>query len=215
MESPLRAIAPVDLELFETLGFHPREGYRFVELHLDRLCSSAKALAIPFDKAAVQDALQNAAPDSPARVRLALSLTGAISVSAAPMPPAAKTWRLGLSAVRLHSSNPWLGHKTSQRQLYNQARADLPENLHELLFLNQFGHCCEGTISNLFVDTGEALLLTPPLSDGLLPGILRRHLIDTGRARVARLVPGDLCDAPRVFMGNALRGLIACELVGF
>ena len=51
------------------------------------------------------------------------------------------------------------------------------------------------------------MLLTPPLGRGLLPGVLRAELIDSGRA-----VEGDADRAPiwpsGFFIGNALRGLI-------
>ena len=40
-----------------------------------------------------------------------------------------------------------------------------------------------------------ACLLTPALASGLLPGVLRAELLDTGRAREAVLGPTDLMDA--------------------
>lgn len=215
MEDPLRASIPLDLELFETLGFRPGEGFRHLSLHLERMCASAAALAIPFDRSRVQQALAEGIGDQPARVRLALSLDGDITLTSAAVAPSPPSWRLGISTARLQSSNVWLRHKTSQRQMYDEARAALPSGLDELLFMNEAGSCCEGTITNLFISAQGGGLLTPPLSDGLLPGVLRRHLIATGQARVARLRPADLRAASQVFMGNALRGLIPCEVPDF
>jgi 4-amino-4-deoxychorismate lyase len=63
-----------------------------------------------------------------------------------------------------------------------------------------------GTITNLF--TAE---LTPALSCGLLPGVLRAELLGQGR-REAVLRPGNL-EGARFFMGNSLRGLIPARLV--
>ncbi|MEQ9261500.1 MAG: aminotransferase class IV, partial [Roseovarius sp.] len=85
--------------------------------------------------------------------------------------------------------------------------AALPEGCDELLFLNDRGELCEGTITNLFVDLGEGLL-TPPLASGALPGILREDLIAREQAREAVLRPADLAAAQAVWLGNALRGLI-------
>jgi para-aminobenzoate synthetase/4-amino-4-deoxychorismate lyase len=53
-------------------------------------------------------------------------------------------------------------------------------------------------------------LLTPPLKLGLLPGVLRRSLIEQGRAREAELTIADLEGGFR--LGNAVRGLWRAEL---
>ena len=106
----------------------------------------------------------------------------------------------------LDAGDPWLGYKTTRRALYDRARAALPEGVDEWLFLNQAGEVCEGTITNLFTET-----LTPALSSGLLPGVLRAELLGQGW-REAVLRPGDL-EGARLFMGNSLRGLIEARLV--
>jgi para-aminobenzoate synthetase/4-amino-4-deoxychorismate lyase len=51
------------------------------------------------------------------------------------------------------------------------------------------------------------MLLTPPLSAGILGGVLRRELIEEGKGRETILMPGDLKDG-ELFFGNSLRGLI-------
>jgi para-aminobenzoate synthetase/4-amino-4-deoxychorismate lyase len=71
------------------------------------------------------------------------------------------------------------------------------------------GQLTEGSFTNLFVDRGGKLL-TPPLSAGLLPGVLRAELIDSGRAVEAALTRADLNHG--FFVGNALRGLIPATL---
>ncbi len=105
----------------------------------------------------------------------------------------------------------WLGHKTTNRALYDQARAGLPVGIDELIFVNERGEVCEGTITNVFVQEGDRLL-TPPLASGLLPGVLRAELLDTGRAVEAVLTLPDLEHAEAIFCGNSLRGLIRATL---
>jgi para-aminobenzoate synthetase/4-amino-4-deoxychorismate lyase len=63
----------------------------------------------------------------------------------------------------------------------------------------------------VFVERGGKLL-TPPSGLGLLPGVLRRSLIDEGRAEEAELRLEDLEQG--FFIGNALRGLIPAKLLG-
>ena len=71
------------------------------------------------------------------------------------------------------------------------------------------GFVTEGAFTNIFVK-GEGALLTPPLSRGLLPGVLRAELIANGSATEADLRPSDLANG--FFIGNASRGLIAARL---
>lgn len=72
------------------------------------------------------------------------------------------------------------------------------------------GFLTEGTFSSLFVERGDKLL-TPPLSRGLLPGVLRQSLIDMGEAVESDLRLADLENG--FFIGNAARGLVAATLV--
>ena len=76
------------------------------------------------------------------------------------------------------------------------------------LLLNRLGEVCEGTITNVFADMGDGVLLTPPLRCGLLPGVLRGELLEGGKAREAVLTEDDLHGAKAIFVGNSLRGLI-------
>ena len=52
--------------------------------------------------------------------------------------------------------------------------------------------------------------MTPPLTRGLLPGVLRQSLIDMGEAAEADLKVHDL--ERGFFIGNAARGMVAATL---
>ena len=151
---------------------------------------------------------------TPLRVRLELFPDGRIDVQTAPFTPLAPdaTWRLKIASTRLPSTDPLLSHKTSRRALYAQARAEFPASeADEVILLNERGEVCEGTITTLFLDDGSGMLKTPPLAAGLLAGVLRAELLDTGRAAEATLRPQDLAGG-RIFVGNSLRGLIPAAL---
>jgi para-aminobenzoate synthetase/4-amino-4-deoxychorismate lyase len=81
--------------------------------------------------------------------------------------------------------------------------------------MNERGELTEGSFTNLFVERG-GLLLTPPVSCGLLDGTLRRALLaDPARpAAEAVLYPEDLDTADRVYLGNSVRGLMRAEMLG-
>jgi 4-amino-4-deoxychorismate lyase len=198
------------LRLIETLAW---DGARLVrgDRHLARLERSAALLGWSCDRAAAERALL-AGRGAPARLRLTLDRAHRIEVEAAPLPPARNRWRLGLSERRLDAADPWLSVKSTRRAAYDAARAALPPDLDEVLFRNAAGEVCEGTITTVFFDAGAGLC-TPPLACGLLPGVLRAEMIETGRAREAVLASSDL-PRVRLWVGNSLRGLIPAAWSG-
>lgn len=205
MESPLRPTALSEqIEIIETFEWPGRPGR--IARHLARAARSCAALGFAFDRAAVETALNAVSAPHPLRLRLSFAASGAVAVSHAPKGETAALWRIALAPERLRSGDPWLRHKTTRRALYDRTRAQLPTGIDERIFLNEHGEICEGTITNLFFDLGAGLC-TPPLSCGLLPGILREELLQIGRCREAVLSLADLPDA-RLWLGNSLRGLI-------
>ena len=158
---------------------------------------------------------EGGAPQLPSlRIRLELFPDGRIDVQTAAFTPLAAdtVWRLKLATTRLASADPLLRHKTSRRALYAAARAEFPAaDVEEVILLNERGELCEGTITSLFLDDGSGPLKTPPLASGLLAGVLREELLETGKAVEVTLRPEDLSGGT-IFVGNSLRGLIRCTL---
>jgi 4-amino-4-deoxychorismate lyase len=205
VESPLRANSPAVIETFRW------DGVAFARLpaHLARARATCARLGLPFDKPAIDAALANAPTGQPARTRLLIAANGP-SASFAEMPVPASEWQLALHPTQLNSADPWLQMKTTQRPLYDAARAALPTGIDEYIFLNERGELCEGTITNLFVRR-DGTLLTPARHCGLLPGILRAELLAERQAVEAVLHLHDLTNAD-IFLGNALRGLVPAQL---
>ncbi|MBL8561338.1 MAG: aminotransferase class IV family protein [Gemmobacter sp.] len=203
LESPLRIEPLPGLKLIETLLWDGAT-YPRLPLHLARLARSATTFGFACDPQAVTALLPR--PEGAARVRLTLDASGP-EVTLAPLPAAAPHWRLALAAERLSSADPFLRHKTTHRRLYDTARANLPPGMDEVIFANERGEVCEGTITNIFFDRGQGLR-TPPLTSGLLPGVLRAELACPEE-------PLLLADLPqvRLWVGNALRGLIPAQFL--
>lgn len=202
------------LSLIETLNYTPGTGFIRLERHMARLIASASALHIPLDKNAAEQALQDAVQDTDQalRVRLALRVDGEISVTTAALPAPPPRWRYSVSPVTIRSTDIFARHKTNLRTLYESeyARQHAENGCDEVLFLNEKGELAEGSRSNIFVRR-DGVLLTPPLSSGALPGVLRQELIETGQAQEAVLTEADLKD--ELWLGNSLRGLIrACPI---
>ena len=212
MESPLCPPPDAGFRLIETFRWEPGRGIKRRDRHVARLARSAARLGIT--PHGVDTALKTLAGDVPLRVRLTIDAKGQADLTHAPYQalPEGTLWRVALSDVTLASADPWLQVKTTQRQVYDAARAALPVGADEVLFLNERGEVCEGTITNVFVDLGQGLI-TPPLSSGVLPGILREELIETGKVRAAPVTVDDLSRASAAFVGNSLRGLIPIRLI--
>ncbi|WP_064683409.1 aminotransferase class IV family protein [Rhizobium bangladeshense] len=205
-----------DFSLIETLRWQPGDGFIRLRLHLARLSRSARRLRFPRPieaTAKLEDAVAGSA--GPLRIRLSFDAQGRIEVtSAAFVPLAPKTvWTVRIAETRLDSSDRLLRHKTTRRAVYETARAEYaPDEADEVILLNERAEVCEGTITSVFLDDGTGTLRTPPISCGLLAGVLRTELICARKARVGRLTLADL-DAGTLYIGNSLRGLIRANLV--
>lgn len=208
MESP---ICRADTRLIETFGW---DGgcFSWLSAHLARARASAAVLGFIWDQTAIDAALATVTGTKPLRVRLTIGRAGDAEVTTSLLTPNPPEWRVILASEKLDPDAPLLAHKTTERALYDQTRVNLPTGIDEALFLNTRGEAAEGTITNLFADFGNGLV-TPPLSSGCLPGILRAELIHEGRVREKVIRAKDLPRARRLFMGNALRGLIPARLV--
>ncbi|AHB48027.1 para-aminobenzoate synthase [Hyphomicrobium nitrativorans NL23] len=210
---------PKTFELIETLLYEADKGFWLLDGHLARLKASAAYFGYAHDEGAVRDALDRAVEgrtDARLRVRLLLAEDGSVSVTVAEQPaqgPRA-VMRYAISDTRVDSANPFLFHKTTRRDLYDrewQHYADT-KGADEVLYLNERGELAEGSRTNVFIER-DGKLLTPPLSSGLLPGVLRRDLISQGKAVEAVLTLDDLARADAVYVGNSVRGLVRAEPV--
>ncbi len=198
-------------DLVETMAFDPDAGIALLDRHLARMKASALTFGFPFDRHEARNELQAATfrLREPRRIRLLLAPGGAIAIQVSPMPPApVLPVEVAIVPRPVGPRDMRLAHKTSDRGLYDRARA--AAGAAEIAFVDAQGFLTEGSFTTLFVER-DGRLVTPPLSCGLLPGVLRADLIESGRAVEGDLMPGDL--AGGFFIGNALRGLIPAVAV--
>jgi 4-amino-4-deoxychorismate lyase len=202
--------------LIETLCFEPDAGFIRLRLHLARLTRSARRVGFPepVSAAATLSEAVNGASQT-LRVRLTLDRQGRMEVTTAPFArlPADTLWTVRIANSRLDSNDKLLRVKTTNRAVYDAARAEYASSdADEVIMLNQRGEVCEGTITSVFLDDGSGILRTPPISCGLLAGVLRTELICQRKARVGRISVQEL-RVGSLHVGNSLRGLIAATLV--
>ena len=200
-------------DLIETMRFGAEEGIPLLELHLERMKASAAELGFSFDRHETRNRIQALCfeLEKDARIRLLLSRSGATALESGPLPAALPGPALCIALPHPTVAHDWrLRHKTSDRSFYEQA-LDVARDAGaaEALLVREDGRLTEGCWTSIFVER-DGVLLTPPADIGLLPGVLRRSLLDSGKAREADLTMDDL--AHGFFIGNALRGLIPATL---
>jgi branched-chain amino acid aminotransferase len=208
--------------LFETLRVNDGQALD-VPAHLDRLFTGLGRIGIdlPEDRDGLAEALAAIAAEAPrpvARLRLTVTRgTGFVPtrlITAAPyQPPSEEAYRGGVAVVllpdlRVDSKSPLAGLKSLcwQANRLALARAEAA-GAFEALLLNERGLLAEGARSNVALALPEGTF-TPPVSDGCLPGTVRRRLLEAGKLAERSLTQDDLRRAREVFLLNSLIGVL-------
>ena len=212
---------PSGCGLFETIAIHEGTPQR-ISAHLDRMHSSALALGIGFNRANAQTLIESACAGLKSnlryRLRLDLAPNGECSVNTTPLDAIEGSVKIFwakdvLSAdVEMFSGDALLAHKITQRILYDQAWQKAVElGGFDAIFTNEQGFVTEGGRTSIFVKPqGSVEWLTPPVSAGLLPGVMRAAVLadPNFNAREANLTINDVSMADEIILTNALRGVI-------
>lgn len=213
---PSRSEAP--FALFETMRWEHGQ-CAFLDRHTQRIQHSAQELGFCWDAGAwgrFLDVLARQAEHSGCVWRVELAADGGLSASARALPtPVTEPFAVGWAAQAIPSDEPLLRHKTTARTGYDQALRTAQEHgLLDLLHFNERGEATEFAVGNLWVEM-DGELLTPPVSCGLLPGVYRAWLLATDpRCREQVLDRAQVAGARRLWLSNAVRGLVPVRLVG-
>ncbi len=223
-KSAILTADPTDFHLLETIKLQ-RGNYLLLERHLERLGSSAAYFDIPVSiervRAALADYAQNRFSEI-RRVRLLVSQQGDVTVEGVLLPAESTELSLlepsddapqhtALATQPIATGNPFLFHKTTNRDMYH-AHKQQYEELFDVLLWNEQGELTEFTFGNLVVEVkGERL--TPPVSSGLLAGTLRAELLARGIIKERVLTAAELAQATAIWHINSVRGWVPVKLV--
>jgi para-aminobenzoate synthetase/4-amino-4-deoxychorismate lyase len=168
------------------------------EMHIKRLKQSAKELGFVWN-----DDIEKLCFNEKVVNRIELSKDGNFELTTRNIPELPKNPRIKI-ANKTNSSNPFLYHKTSIRKTAQQ-------DVFEEINLNEKGEITEGTFTNIAVKK-NGKIYTPPLQCGLLNGITRQKLLNSGRIEERILYPEDLKTAEKIYCFNSVRGVVEVEL---
>lgn len=224
--------------LFETVKIHNGRAV-FLGEHLMRLTRSAEFFALLVDRQKLEAGLRTllglAGPDFSGSARLTVS-RGPGPRGLAPIPVAQqrpvlfitlaessshKEKAVGdavLSPYMRSSTAPTSCHKTlSYTDNLAARRAASQQGAIDAIFGNERGEAASTSMANIFVDVGNEIL-TPPLSAGILPGIVREKILSMARirnlpVRERRISLSDL-SGRWIYRTNSLLGVDTVRLVG-
>jgi branched-subunit amino acid aminotransferase/4-amino-4-deoxychorismate lyase len=219
--------------LFETLRIHGGQPFAWAH-HMERLVLSAAVLGFPVPaspvllRAALDEVLAaERLEDAVARITVTRGVAGGRPtrtgawVEAEPL--ASRLWRgtragaaSAIVSRRPFQPGPLGAHKTTSRLAYHLAREEARvAHADEALLVSagaEGAYVLEGAVSNVFaVRAGE--VLTPPLAQGILPGITRKTVLSLCAtlgiaAREAPLTVADLHAADEVFLTNSVQEVV-------
>ena len=192
--------------MIEALLWTPTEGGYLLEYPIERLANSAKqvdfSLALNGLRQTVTD-FEQALVD-PQKIRILLSNDGEIFMEAVPLgEPEAQPSRVGLAKEPIQSSNLWLYHKTTNREMYASALASRPD-CSEVILWNERGEITETNRANIVLQLDDTLV-TPPISSGLLGGTFRACLLKTNQIEERAVTIDDLHSAEKIYLINSVR----------
>ena len=208
--------------LIESLLFIPGSGYANVRAHLERLNQSSDYFNFDYNKRKLCQKLEqfkNCLPGhEPSKVRLCLFQNGSIELTATSAYQSKAHYtvkRLVFSAEATDAKNIFYFHKTTNRALYNREyqRFCIDKDYYEVLFCNQQGFLTEGSRTNVFLKLPhDQRIYTPKLELGLLNGIMRARLLRLPYVKEACLTREHVYQAEKIWLTNAVRGLVSVEI---
>ncbi|EFX56298.1 aminodeoxychorismate synthase, component I [Streptococcus sp. C300] len=193
-----------------TTGRVSQKSLLFEEQHLERLTKASRYFAYPFDPEElgqkIEEECQACDSHQDYRLRITISKSGEMEVSRQvlePLSPAFCQAQLCLQEADLQQAFTYF--KTTHRP-----HLSLGEQ--EIIYHNVAGELLETSIGNLVLKIAGKLY-TPPISQGILPGIYRQHLLETGQVEEKVLTVQDLDQAETIYGCNAVRGLYELEVI--
>lgn len=204
--------ASAEFKLVETLRLENGR-YWLLERHLERLARSAEHFGFKFSSARLLDALTDLAASCTSnawRIRVLVDRNGAHEFETHILEPDYPEVVTTLARSPVSSSNEFLRHKTSERSVY--APHAPGSDCFDTLLWNERDEITEFTKGNVIVEL-DGKHLTPPLSCGLLAGVLRQELLASGEIQEGVVTRKDIGSGVKIWFINSVRGRVAVRLL--
>jgi len=206
---------PRSFQLFESLLWDPKVGYFLLEEHLKRLSDSASYFDFIYNDHQTRERLLESESNMPpegAKVRLTLDPDGTIDIEIGSLGGVKNNnLNVGLALSPIDSQNQFLYHKTTIRDVYEQAKLSRPD-CDDVILWNERNEVTESCRSNVVVEIGGELL-TPPIHCGLLSGTFRDRLLSEKKIKERVITTNDLKNAYKIYTINSVRRWMTTHFV--
>lgn len=194
-----------EFRLVETIKVQNKSMF-LKEEHFKRLRESAEHFGFTID-----ESLFKLEPEKNGIMRILLSKNGNYEIQYLPYSRTPVN-HIEISDIILDSTNELLRYKTTLKPWYEKSYERIRrEEVYDEIFFNERGELCEGARTNILLEI-DGKFYTPPLSSGLLNGVLRQNLLDSGVCVEKILYKKDLLEADNIYCINSVRGIKRVEL---
>lgn len=205
-----------DFELFETMKWDTDSGVFLEEYHFNRLKDSASYFDFKFcdvrGKEIIDETMRNIS-NNLCVIRLFVNAKGGIRIETSEVPVFIKNQKYTVSLAKnpIQSENIFLYHKTTQREVYENAEG---ENLHsdDVILWNEEGNLTESTIANIILNI-EGNWVTPSTNCGLLRGVYRESMLENGLIEERKIHKSEIADLSEITLINSVRGEFKAKLI--
>jgi len=210
-------------QILEAVLYEPDAGLFLLDRHLKRLADSAEYFDFKVDLEKIRAHLEALQFQVSMKIRLLLDKDGKFEAQNVPVqcsnaypkgsvdinkhrfPPVGRVNDPTLAVAKepVNAQDVFLYHKTTNRAVYEQARAARPD-VDDVLLFNERGEITESCRANVVVEL-DGRKVTPPVSSGLLAGTFRAELLENGEIEEGIITLDDLKQAKAVWLINSVR----------
>ncbi|WP_281974440.1 aminodeoxychorismate synthase component I [Halobacillus litoralis] len=179
--------------------------------HINRLMQSADYFEFPVERDKLLKECEKVVEENPAglhKVRMLVGESGDCKIETKPIESHSPIVECSLATTPVDERNPFLFHKTTHRQVYNQHKR---RGTDATLLWNSKGQLTEFTIANLVVKVNDEYY-TPPVECGLLAGTFREKLLEGGVIEEKVIHKEELSQCKEIWMINGVRGWVEVNL---
>ncbi|MED7818869.1 MULTISPECIES: aminodeoxychorismate synthase component I [unclassified Francisella] len=215
----IKSIYKPSFSLIESLYYC--DGFKYLDLHLERLEKSAKRFFFDIDIEDIKKQLEiyckKLNKNKEYKVRLEYNYDRSIIIEHSHIDTSfIGPVKLIVCPEKINSKNKLFQYKTTHdstrgfyTQMHNKYIATKKNS--ELIFLNENDYITETRFHNLVIEKDKQFY-TPKQDDGVLDGVARKSMIIEKNLKPKSLTIDDLKSADSIYLLNSVRGLIPAYL---
>ncbi|MFZ1288860.1 MAG: bifunctional anthranilate synthase component I family protein/class IV aminotransferase [Melioribacteraceae bacterium] len=209
---------PKYFELLETMLFENGK-YFLLNLHVQRLKTSAEYFLFKFDEVKINAELNNILKEfkkeKKYKIRLLLNKWGIVKIDFEEIKNKINSVKVILSNQKRCNEEKFIFNKTTLRPWDNELNKYKQKGFDEVLFVNEKNEILEGAITNIIIEK-KGKLYTPHIKLGILNGCYRSYLLSNKKCEEKILTISDLKNADKIVLCNSVRKeIIVNEIYDF